>query len=1537
MKRFSFALKFVALMLAVFSAGSSLAQLAPVPVAASARTAAPRPKSVMHTAWDVQGHIYAVVPNFNGMMSYGDAYYGTLDVNEAILSPVVRNAEMTNKDEAYLQSGFVREDILYIPQMLTNMVTMEATYIWKRIDLNTNKNLPNLVFGNDDDAVYAFTYGLTYDPDKDVAYGLAYNNATGAGGLLVKIDCSKPVEEWKPEFLFNVGSKVDDWMAGICYNPADKKLYGLKSQGALYEIDLNRQQVVKLREYDDECAYPPVLQSCPMVYSPKDKAIVYIYGSENGFYGTCTIDMDPDADFDLQYMQDLYPLAQIGTLYCADPYGVDEGPDVMAAPELNFVANSLTGTYSFTAPQFYYNGEKMDKNMVLHVLADGVEVFSKEVTPGETVTNEIELPQGLHFISGYCSLGDINGPSIRKRIYVGNDQPYAPTNLKYVGGVLSWTTPRNIGVNNAYVDLSHVTYNVFLDGEKVNAEPISGNSYEFTVNDPADGRRYITVTATANGVESDPSAALSRVLGKGYNLPLTIAPTAAEATLFETYNANKDAEEWTYDAREGEFIVHMQTYTDKPDDWLFLPPMYFDSADQVYKLVVNYVNARRNNIQKDNLDIFIGKDPVPEAMSKLIYSHTNRIQSSPTDLEVVFNIDEPGTYFIAFHSKPGEENLFRGISLKNFRVSAGNGTTNAPGLVTDVKLTPADLGELYVTVEGKLPTVNMKGDLLDENEEIAVEVSCSADGMISDKQVINGKPGKPFSTTLSSDVDGYADIFLTPSNKEGSGIKQYFTVYTGLDNPLPPVVKKYTIGPDNLSLTMEWEPVGNVGEHGGYVNTDNVVYDIYSHTTTETYKIGTAGQNLTYTHKCQNIPQLYYNIGPVAVNEMGISTNGIFVYEQLGRLYNTPMNEEYGYSAFTYQKWMYNTVAPFNNVIWEHCTDPDEDLGMHITFGKGGAFRALNQGAGTNYGELKAPRVSTKNDDKVSMTLRYWAYQNAGEIEIWGKTYNNQDFRKVATLDPERLSKGEWRDWTVMLPDDFSRQEWIQLNVRVKLSGSQKVIIDTYKISQEIDNDFQLTSLTAPYSALVGSSAEFNIVVTNTGAESGSGKLTLELLAYDIPLDTQVIDIERVRPGENFEYNASFPMKEDYYIYDRIELRATAEAEDDQNPRNNEQNIDFLLYDSPVPVVRDLTAARSTTDEDRIELNWSVPEGTPVFPESMEIYGPLENTETIGPWTNVDIDGKAPFVISQRRWNGDDKPAAWTVFNAQEMNTMNDERLSPRTGEQMLIARSIAYDQSTEKPTRAMDFLISPEVKGGTKVGFWINTFDSQYAETVAIWYSTTDKELDASEVVLNDRDVVPRKCGSFQWLANFTKSGSETWEYCETVLPEDAKYFAFVYSSYGMFGAMIDDITYTPVDPGKINVDGFDVFVTYDNENLKSVASGLTTPAYVHNSTDGRAATYYVVSNIQDGDKTFSSALSNPAKVDASSGVEGISSGLSVIGNKGEIIVNGGAGKAFQLYDTAGKTIVNTVLSADRQSFAVTPGVYVAKVGDKIFKIAVR
>ncbi|MDE6811081.1 MAG: hypothetical protein K2J15_01890 [Muribaculaceae bacterium] len=535
------------------------------PKALEAATAYPqgnlrqRPEKIMRTAWDPSKELYIVVPNFNGLNSYSDAYYGKLDVETSTISRIYRNAVFTNAEEAYLQTGVVRDGIIYIPKMLADMVTHDATIIWNRFDIFTGQVLEPINFGSNANAFKMFCYSLTYDPVNDVIYGLTYDNNTGLGGGLIRIDCSRPEDQWVAESFydsnnnpFNVGGTASDWMAGICFDPLSQTLYGLTSQGTFCEIDTNRCQRITLREYDysdEDFCFPPVMQSTPMAYSPYDKAIIFI--SFNNNIGTSAIGSIDAAEesWDAYYLNDFSDQLMASTLYCPDPFADDNAPGVMECPVLSFNPGSVNGSISATAPLTYYNGLALDSSvkMTLHILANGKEIFSQQVTPGEEIKFDTTLDQGLNSIIAYCTLGDLKGAESKTRLYIGYDQPLPPTDLSYIGGILSWKAPAPQGVHNAFIDLSDSNYDVYVDGVKHNTDPIKGTSYELSFNEPADGRKNITVTITSNGVTSTHSEAVSRVLGQGYPLPVTITPTQAEATLFDTLNLNNGASNWHWE------------------------------------------------------------------------------------------------------------------------------------------------------------------------------------------------------------------------------------------------------------------------------------------------------------------------------------------------------------------------------------------------------------------------------------------------------------------------------------------------------------------------------------------------------------------------------------------------------------------------------------------------------------------------------------------------------------------------------------------------------------------------------------------------------------------------------------------------------------------------------------------------------------------------------------------------------------------------------------------------------------------------------
>ena len=897
-----------------------------------------------------------------------------------------------------------------------------------------------------------------------------------------------------------------------------------------------------------------------------------------------------------------------------------------------------------------------------------------------------------------------------------------------------------------------------------------------------------------------------------------------------------------------------------------------------------------------------------------------------------FTVDKPGTYYIGFHSKnPQKKDRYRGVHLYDFKVNKDNGTTKAPGDPTDIVVNAAPNGELAFEISATLPKTDLTGAPLPADKEIKLKAKTDAD-----EKTVSGLPGTKVNLRVEVGLDAINNVAISTLSDEGEGLTHYFSSFVGIDSPLAPKNVVGVIGADNCTVDLSWDPVGDVGYNGGFVDVSEVVYDIYTYANLTDVKVGSAKKDTKYTYSIsKNAPQSMVYLTPVADNGMGHSINGTYFYDLLGKPYQTPAVEEFGNQSFSFI-WSYNTQAPFNGVIFEPVTDPTgRGYGSNFSFGVIGGMAS----SGTGQGELRAPKITTLDINRVKSVIRYWDYPKASKMEIWGRHCDNQQFRKLGELEPARNAEGSWQEWELPLPEDFAQKGWVQINFRVDAKPGESTLIDNYQILQDADYDLQVSEISGPSGrAFIGEDTKFNVVVTNSGDERNSGELTVELLGDDNVLESVTENISNLPTGEKYEFTATFPMKESYVKYEFMDVRASIKAVEDQNIKNDEMTLAFDLADSDMPVVRDLAAKRLDNGQD-VQLSWSAPDNSRSNIESFETYEAFAVKDKIGAFKNVDIDGKAPFVlgVESMRWKDDDKPCAWTVINAEALNTLDYAYFSPRSGKRMLLGRSVGYDMdSGEAPTRSGDFLISPEIVGGTDVTFHMHVLDNEYTETIQVWYSTTDDNVNAADYPTDDQNTAPRECGSFKWLKNFSVKAEADWIKCTATLPADAKYFAIVYGSFGQFGAVIDDIEFTPAQPQKLDIIGYDIYRAYGDGEPEIVVPDVTDTKYIHKPGNDMAATYYVVSVAQDNSEYFYSPLSNPAFVDGS-GINELGAGQSILGAKGYVIVSGGNALPFTLSDLQGRVLVNTVLTADVQKVPCEAGIYMAKLGEATVKIIVR
>jgi hypothetical protein len=813
----------------------------------------------------------------------------------------------------------------------------------------------------------------------------------------------------------------------------------------------------------------------------------------------------------------------------------------------------------------------------------------------------------------------------------------------------------------------------------------------------------------------------------------------------------------------------------------------------------------------------------------------------------------------------------------------------------------------------------MVGNALDKTKEVTVTVSCGEH--VASTSLLPGEEGV---LKVACDEDGYNEFKLTTSNADGSGVTRTYRQYIGLDTPAAITQITGKEGADNLQYEMSWTP-SSVGANGGYVDVSKLTYNIYSISGISYTKVATTS-NTSYTYTAATKQATNY-LAVSAVNELGESKSNTTLTEVLGTPYDIPVIEEWYPSgtSFTYSPWRYNAVD-YGDCEWYNVSNM---TGLSLgdpTFVDGGFACASRRDDLKGTGELIVPKVSTKDLNGLTFSIRYWAYPGEPDMELWGRSYKNNKLVKIADIQTEKpaLASAAWKDATVELPEEFSDCEWIQFRLRANFTGikNEYAILDNLKIYQNIDNDFKVASIAGPGQLSVGETGEYLFTVTNSGLEASTGSLLVELLGDGNMVACQRVSIPRLASGRNYQSYVSFEMLESYQQYGEMAIRATAEATDDQVSINNVKTLSLRLIKSMLPVVSDLRAEWNDS-HDQAVLSWSEPSLEYGDVETFELTEPFQITDRIGQWKNYDGDGLPEVRISGATWEGSDQPSSWVSIDAEALKFMDDDRLCPHSGTHYLMSRSVSYESGVDDPIQTDNWLISPEVVGGTKVSFWFGTVSTEYKETIQIWVSTTDDNPE-----------------SFVKYQPYTKSGSESWENVTFTLPEDAKYFAFVYASIGQFGAMIDDVEFTPATLKTAEFDHYDVYRhdNYDWDTYHCVASGLTETSFVDTTAGDNNVHYTVVTYVNVDGRTYAGPRSNLATLWSTSVKDVVANSLSgVYGGKGEIVFNGLGGANVKVYSVDGKLVKNVNPTTDVERISAQAGIYVVRSGENSVKIVVK
>lgn len=351
--------------------------------------------------------------------------------------------------------------------------------------------------------------------------------------------------------------------------------------------------------------------------------------------------------------------------------------------------------------------------------------------------------------------------------------------------------------------------------------------------------------------------------------------------------------------------------------------------------------------------------------------------------------------------------------------------------------------------------------------------------------------------------------------------------------------------------------------------------------------------------------------------------------------------------------------------------------------------------------------------------------------------------------------------------------------------------------------------------------------------------------------------------------------------------------------------LDYLSVENTLEndIMRVVTDLEGTVNENVVTLTWSgVTTGPEPTVDDIESYESFI-IDNIGEYTVVDGDNAETYGIEGTyEYPFLYEPKAWQVWAPAEFD-ITAEAWAPYKGDKCLIAFSTATGA-------ANDWLISPEVMGGTELSFWVSIPTKQYgAEKFEVLYSSTDTEIE-----------------SFTLISQEAKS-TEGWEQYKYTLPEDAKYFAIRYISNDIFALLIDNLSYvdSSAEISNLTILGYNVYCNGQKVNNDIVTE--TTYNYEFDA-DQTTLSFNVTVVYSEGESTFSNTVTVTTD---NVGIDDINNlGVNIYGQNNYIKIENVAGRMVNVYTIDGRVVYKAQSVDSNILIPANLGVYIVNIDNE-------
>lgn len=981
----------------------------------------------------------------------------------------------------------------------------------------------------------------------------------------------------------------------------------------------------------------------------------------------------------------------------------------------------------------------------------------------------------------------------------------------------------------------------------------------------------------------------------------------ANTDLYKAFDVNDDTKGWkvggfsTYSACLGPNL-------DNNDDWMISPPIHLLGGvdyEMTYTAGVNTPNGTKAFA----MDVCMGDAQEPSAMTVTLVP-TKDYKEKETVETVALKVDADGYYCIGFHSTTAKVTTGIG-TLKNFGISAAGVKVDPPAAGT-VEYVVAPNGELKATITYTAPTLTVSGAPLERISKVVI-TTCWSEKHVFEEVV----PGQ----TITFDAEMYqgsannrieAVAYVDDTAGETVLVKD---IFAGVDTPLPPANPVITLSDDYKHVTVSWDPVGEIGEHGGYVDVSAVTYYIFdafgsyydpalAATTETSYTFDyseTAGQDFVAYQITAGIEELYL-YSPESVTDICV----------IGEPDGLPFTESFA-DAYYSQVWMvdpestsggYMAGTLYDNEIQINTDDEDaEPEYLNSQDGDNGFFMFLPMEKDAAYG-FSSVKVDLSKAAHPVLDFMYQGKGSAIDVKI---AAGNGPLEVVRTID---LKENPTGDWTLCRIDlsDFKDAGCIRFGIMMRGihntdDTTWSVPLDNIRVMDLVETDLRIVTCNAPKSLKPGAEASIDLRIENLGTAACDNAVVV-LTVGDKTTETALPLIESLGFA-----TVSLPVSATVMDGDELECAIDVRAEGDANPANN-RAAGIIRVEHPVyPAVTDLSA---TVAGDDVLLEWSAPDFAAMTEAKSvtedfesEDYAPL-TIENFGGWTLYDGDkGKTYTFLGDVANPYRTSPMAFQLFDPVKAGVPEKSLIDaePHSGATMLVAWSTNGTND--------NWLISPELSGEAQtVSFWAKSFTSGYAESFEVLYSTAGTAVEDFAVI--------------EEVENYPADGRvpEEWTEFKAALPEGATHFAIRHTSYDSYALYVDDISFrgAPDMPADSRIEGYNIY----RDGVKLNDTPLEATSMQDAPEESGTYTYHVTTVYSCGE----SRVSAPVEVMfEKSGIDAATSaGIGITADGQTIVITGAEGRHVAVSAADGRCIFSGQGHA-RTLVPASQGVYIVTI----------